>query len=91
MPRLSERDRICGHGVMQPIMDCIVHDGMLCNNHSRLLRKNKTWMMTLSLCAACSKSECSLLQRNSLVFIELRSLTVRVLYLTATIYNIPSQ
>jgi hypothetical protein len=34
-------------------------------------------MMTLSVCAACSKSECSLLQRNSLVLIEFYSLTVK--------------
>jgi hypothetical protein len=68
------------------------HDAIpISNNHIRLLRKNKTWMMTLSVCAACCKIECSLLQRHSLVLIEFLSLTVRVLQLTATIYHIPSQ
>jgi len=77
---------------MQSIMDCIVHYAIhIYNNHSRLLRKNKTWVMTLIVCAACSKSECSLMERDTFVLIEFHSLTVRVLYLTATIYHIASQ
>jgi len=78
---MYKRERISGHGAMQLIMDCIAYYAIpIFNIQSRLLSENKTWVVTLILCAACSKSECGLLQRNSLVLIEFHSLTISAVF-----------